>query len=159
MRYFFANRRWVAPDVEDEHNTLKQGWQNLCEASIVFKGQCKFDHLVTVITRIRDEWASRVKSRELHRRVGGWSAQGCMSARSRPDDVDEGEGNEKGPAKRPRRGSMSGSVASTESDSSTHGGAVHLSRRLALPPRRVGERLAAHHPRLERHLRRPSRRR
>ena len=123
VRYFFMNRRWVNPRMEAELNALRQGWESLCETSVVFKGQCQFDHLVKVITSYRDEWENRLKSRELNRRIR-LEDRSAGASRSRPEGDEEGEENEKRPAKRSRRGSISTSVTSIGSDSSAPDGAV-----------------------------------
>ena len=110
------------PHVEAELNALRQGWESLCETSVVFKGQCQFDNLVKVITSYRDEWENRLKSRELIRRIR-LEDRSAGASRSRPEGDEEGEENEKRPAKSSRRGSISTSATSTGSDSSAPDGA------------------------------------
>jgi len=95
VRYFFADRRWVNPHQEDEVREMKAAWQKICEASIAWNGNCRFERLLQVTQTFSTEWETRMRLRE--QRAGRrW--------------VDDDEP----PTKRARRGSLASltSVAS-----------------------------------------------
>jgi len=98
---------------------MKQAWQKLCETSIVFKGQCQFDHLAKVITSYREKWECVVNNRELLR-----TSRGGSRAVDEEGDNDHcswhtSEREENGTAKRQRRSSITGSAASTWSETAS----------------------------------------
>jgi hypothetical protein len=64
--FLYAHRRWVNPNDAAELARLKQAWQTMTEWSIAFKGQCKFEHLVSMVKSFRERWQRRLHDREEH---------------------------------------------------------------------------------------------
>jgi len=81
--YFFADRRWMNPDLPEDLAKLRSSWETLSASSIVFAGQCKWDKLVFVAREFHHEWEQQCQtaSRKAPRRSSSLLDQGPSKRR------------------------------------------------------------------------------
>jgi hypothetical protein len=93
VRYLFSNRRWMNPeDSAEDAEGLRNGYKELCDASIVFKGQCSVDKFLRIITKYCKGWeessrasrkAARRKSTLQMAAEGGPRGEGFQASKRR----------------------------------------------------------------------------